>query len=305
MSSVSSTETVEQLRAEMARQMQDLMESFNRKIEALTAPPPPVTYPIGTKLRWQLDDDNFRVAFVTKGGILQMKLKENGNYMWTTDPRYKKMFENFAAWQASLPTGGKITATQRDTRTSVEKKSAACFVGRSDVDLVSGLLENWGIKANAYRSASPVETMARYRQSVIERRAELARITLEEDLENPKIRLALTRSLDRYAVWVRSHKAEMDQMTDDQKSHRPIVVSSWGSTSKLWAFKDGKRFAIGVHHESGDIACAGRMAKTFDELGIEMVDGRPRLEVLYRRKTINLWETSSLNEWYTEKVARA
>lgn len=303
--SAAPTQTVEDLRAEMAKQMQDLMESFNRKIEALTAPPPaPVTYSIGTKLRWQLDDENFRVAFVTKGGILQMKINENGNYAWTADPRIKKMFENLAAWQATLPAGGNITATERDGRTSVQKKSAACFAGRSDAQLISGLLENWDIKGHAYTLSSPVEIIAGYRQQVINRRAELAALTLEDDLEDPSERRRFTKSLERYVKWLHSEKMKVERMGEEEARLRTNHVHSYG-TSKLRAFKDGQRYDIGVYRETGQIVCAGRMANTFEELGIEMVDGRPRLEVLYRRKTINLWETPSLNEWYTEKVARA
>jgi hypothetical protein len=70
--------------------------------------------PIGTKLKWILDDQTYRVAIVTKDGICQVKAITEGGadcyYDNTTGKRYltKRTFDSEASWIETLPQGGQI-----------------------------------------------------------------------------------------------------------------------------------------------------------------------------------------------------
>jgi hypothetical protein len=81
------------------------------------ARPPAVTYPkrpIGTKLKWVLDDETYRIAVVTKDGVCQVKaITEGGGdsyFDYETNRRYltKRTFDSEASWRSNLPQGGKV-----------------------------------------------------------------------------------------------------------------------------------------------------------------------------------------------------
>lgn len=69
---------------------------------------------IGTKLKWVLDDETYRVAVVTKDGICQVKaITEGGGdcyYDDMTGKRYltKRTFDSEASWREALPQGGDV-----------------------------------------------------------------------------------------------------------------------------------------------------------------------------------------------------
>jgi len=69
---------------------------------------------IGTKLKWVLDEETYRVAIVTKDGICQVKAVTEGGgdcyYDHKTKKRYltKRTFDSEASWREALPQGGDI-----------------------------------------------------------------------------------------------------------------------------------------------------------------------------------------------------
>jgi len=70
--------------------------------------------PIGTKLKWILDNETYRVAIVTKDGICQVKaITEGGGdcyYDNKTGKRYltKRTFDSEGSWRNALPQGGEV-----------------------------------------------------------------------------------------------------------------------------------------------------------------------------------------------------
>jgi hypothetical protein len=94
------------------------------------APPPPSPLTVGSKMRWTLDEETYRIAVQTKKGILQVKSVTDGAGQchddgckcipcaelrmfapppWSTRrPLKLTFFADEAAWKASLPEGGKI-----------------------------------------------------------------------------------------------------------------------------------------------------------------------------------------------------
>ena len=94
------------------------------------APPPPA---IGSKFRWALNGETYRVAIMTAKGLLQVKSVTDGGgevhpttcrectpckelamtppAPWARRPLKQTMFADEAAWRASLPTGGSVEIT--------------------------------------------------------------------------------------------------------------------------------------------------------------------------------------------------
>ena len=83
------------------------------QLEAERKPSPPKRA-IGTKLKWILDDETYRVAIITKDGICQVKaITEGGGdcyYDHKTGKRYltKRTFDSEASWLNSLPRDGEV-----------------------------------------------------------------------------------------------------------------------------------------------------------------------------------------------------
>ena len=91
-----------------------------------------VNQPVGTKLKWVLNEETYRVAIVTKNGVLQVKAVEDGcgechdegcncgpcwehlhDAPWRPRlPLKKTFFESEAEWRNSLPSSGQVIVTQ-------------------------------------------------------------------------------------------------------------------------------------------------------------------------------------------------
>ena len=81
------------------------------QLEAQRKPSPP-KLPIGTKLKWFLDDETYRVAIVTKDGVCQVKAitEGGGDCYYIGKKRYltKRTFDSQASWLNSLPRDGEV-----------------------------------------------------------------------------------------------------------------------------------------------------------------------------------------------------
>jgi hypothetical protein len=99
-----------------------------KKVQPLPPLPPPPRA-VGSKMRWNLNEETYRIAVQTKKGILQVKSVTDGagechDYScnclpcaelrmfapWRVSRRPLKLtfFADEAAWKASLPQGGNI-----------------------------------------------------------------------------------------------------------------------------------------------------------------------------------------------------
>jgi len=249
-------------------------------------PPTAETYPPSTKLRWQLDDNNRRVAIILKGGvIMQMKLVENGHYVPTTDARIRQKFATYADWVASLPAGGAVSTELRDTRTSLEKKLATDLQGLTDAERVRKLLTAWNVKSYVRENLSALEKMTNLMRWLRHCRQNLAEITEEDDIKDPRRRHKLTLNVRNLGRKILALREKMSRMTYPQMQ----IKHAWAiqGTRRLFA-RSGGRLAI-IAERNGEILFDNKWANTFAEHGIDMKpDGKPALAVVYHGKLIEL-----------------
>ena len=70
--------------------------------------------PIGTKLKWTMDgeDETYRIAIITQGGVCQVKAvtEGGGDCYFVGNKRYltKRIYDNEWSWRQSLPDGGSV-----------------------------------------------------------------------------------------------------------------------------------------------------------------------------------------------------
>lgn len=125
-------------------------------------------FAIGTKIKWFLSPETYRVAVQTANGILQVKsvtdgrgevnhlgpLAQHGHY-----PLLKTPFESYSAWLKSLPVAvagagaEKLIITAYDSRT-VAQKRAVLPMGLTDADKVLALQRNFKIRSQIYQEPS-------------------------------------------------------------------------------------------------------------------------------------------------------
>jgi hypothetical protein len=123
------------------------------------AAPPPA---IGSKLRWTLDVNTYRVAIMTAKGLLQVKGVTDGASEfhpttcrectpckelamtppapWARRPLKQTMFADEAAWRASLPVGGSVEITP-PAKPGAEQKVAAVAQAPNDVEKLKAAIK--------------------------------------------------------------------------------------------------------------------------------------------------------------------
>jgi len=94
-------------------QVNDFWTELGRRSAELEAQRNPYPKrPIGTKFKWILDDETYRVAIVTKQGVCQVKAvtEGGGDCYYIGKKRYltKRTFDSEASWLASLPRSGEV-----------------------------------------------------------------------------------------------------------------------------------------------------------------------------------------------------
>ena len=96
-------------------QADEAWADFSRRSAELEAQRKPYPKrPIGTKLKWVLNNETYRVAIVTKDGICQVKaITEGGSdsYFDSRVNKYyltKRTFDSEGSWRNALPQGGEV-----------------------------------------------------------------------------------------------------------------------------------------------------------------------------------------------------
>ncbi|NBO56528.1 MAG: hypothetical protein EBU84_18485 [Actinobacteria bacterium] len=123
------SETARVNRWRWRRGLRSLPVASATPLPTASAAPPPA---IGSKLRWTLGPETYRVAIMTAKGVLQVKSVTDGAGevhpaatcecltcrelrqwapTWPRRPLKKTLFADEAAWRASLPTGGSVEIT--------------------------------------------------------------------------------------------------------------------------------------------------------------------------------------------------
>ena len=157
------------------------------------------TATLGSKFRWHMNSDNYRVAIMTSKGVLQVKSVTDGITSQAIGRVKTIMFADEAAWRASLPQGDAITKlTDPDNRSEVEKKIERTNLsvrGLDDIQKLNGFINSFKIRTYFFSSISPNDYIDISLTRIQDIRNELKNITLEEDLEGSKRRHRLTLSL--------------------------------------------------------------------------------------------------------------
>ena len=262
---------------------------------------------IGAKFRWTLNPETYRVAIMTAKGLLQVKSVTDGGgevhpttcrectpcrelamtppAPWARRPLKKTMFADEAAWRASLPAGGTVELSLPG-KIAEQQKADAVYTGLSDLEKVKALVQRYKIRTQVYECSSQAEMMHRYYNNIQYLRQELAAITLQEDMNNPRARRRLDTSLKRSMSVYQRVKAYCDQ--DPVKAAQKPLYVGRASASKIRAMIGGEFKILTVFKDK--IAAANELhrwgpVKLYSNFA-EM--GNPKLSVIYRRRTIDV-----------------
>lgn len=240
----------------------------------------PIKYPIGTKFRWSdlYNDETYRVAIVTKEGILQVKsVTDGGGEVDRTlrlmlDGRYplkKTLFADEISWRASLPTGeshGEITITPY--KPAQPYRSFAIDPRMSDPKKLH-LLENlYGARTVVEHLKSPVAMIEQASASLI--------YYLSKSSDDA---WAVKRDLDYWTDYCYANTAE-------ENLREPAKIHSHGGTRFYLNVGDEFRTVAYDRYNDTDyiVDNTGRRYTSF----AEMSNGPYSLSVLHRNKMKSL-----------------
>jgi hypothetical protein len=263
-------------------------------------PPPPA---IGTKFRWTLNADTYRVAIMTAKGFLQVKSVTDGAGevhpatcecrtcrelrqwapTWPRRPLNRDMFVDEAAWRASLPTGGSVVITP-PAKPVAEQKVAMVAQAPNDLEKLKAIIKTYKIRTSTLVEPSPQERLKYAEEKIAKLRADLAAISLELDLQWPHVRNKLTRQLKRTVELYYSMKIACN----GPNSHVRSVKMQHSGTGFVVGVIGGQLKYLTVHEDQ--IAASSwlhygnvRLYKNLTEIGSDL-----KLVVKYHGREISL-----------------
>lgn len=285
---------------------QQVSEEFIPVPKEDTAPPASPA-PIGTKFRWTLTPETYRVAIMTAKGVLQVKsITDGGGEVHETGcacvpcsdyrmvprppwqqtlPLKKKMFADEAVWRASLPAGGSVERVKPDTRDVIQKRVEQPLPATlTDVEKVSALRTRFKIKGSCRYAESYNERVTRITGRLLEARAKLNTLSPQEMLKGNVL-----TEMNYWIRWYRTAVNQQQAVNSAVAGLKPVHFYPCG-TGKLYAQIGGKKREIMAFH--GRIAVRGDTFKSYEnfaEAGVDRAaNGKPILSVLYRRRMIDL-----------------
>jgi hypothetical protein len=271
--------------------------------KAVALPPSPsiepVVYPVGTMLRWMKDDKNKRSALVMKDFVLQVKEVNAGNITMNNYTMVQRSsFKDFAEWKASLPEGGDITASAAAAwAPTIEEKAKAPIVATTDAGYIAELSKRYLVRSELYEQSSINQRIENARKSL---KREIERFAGNTGVDNSNISnmVSCSNYINYYAKWLQRQLFEARDKTPEEMSRVSFSFVNHYK-QKLFAYKGGLKYEISTT-KTGNLALApsaegtryrspALLAENFAGLGIEMkADGKPRLEVSYYRRRIEL-----------------
>jgi hypothetical protein len=296
------SETARVNRWRWRRGLRSLPVASAASLPTASAAPPPA---IGTKFRWTLGPETYRVAIMTAKGVLQVKSVTDGAgevhpttcrecrpckelamtppAPWARRPLKKTLFADEATWRASLPTGGSVEITP-PAKPVAEQKVAVVAQAPNDVEKLKAAIKTYKIRTTTLVGNSPQEQLKRLDEAIVKRREELAAITLEQDLQWPHVRNKLTRQLKNTVQLYYSMKSACK----GPNSHVKPVNMSHRGTGFIVGVMGGALHYLTVHEDQ--IAASSwlhygnvRLYKNFAEMG-----GDLKIVVKYRGREITL-----------------
>jgi len=202
---------------------------------------------------------------------------------WARRPLKKTLFADEAAWRASLPTGGSVVVTP-PAKPVAEQKVALVAQAPNDVEKLKAAIKTYKIRTTTQVWSSPQERLKTLEQLIVKRRAELAALTLEQDLQSPHMRHKLTRQLKRTIEVYYSTKI----VCNGPNSHVEPVKMQHSGTGFIVGVMGGALHYLTDHEDQ--IAASPRLHygnvrlyKSFAEMGADL-----KLVVKYRGREITL-----------------
>lgn len=265
---------------------------------ALAMVTPPTVYPVGTMLRWIKDDENKRVALVMKDSVLQVKETIAGKNTLHEGVCVKRtFFKDFASWKASLPEGGAITAEgAKPWAPSIEEKAKAPMKATTEAGYIAELTSRYLVRSDLNERASPASRLEQSRKGLISELERMPKIISSDNSNLGRI-AGCAKYISYSADWMTRQINDIKNMTPAEASAVTYYFTNYYK-QKLFAYKNGLKYEICA---KGDLLALAPSAegskyrgnaltgKSFAELGIEMkADGKPRLEVSYYRRRIEL-----------------
>jgi hypothetical protein len=257
----------------------------------------PKTYAVGTKFRWQLNPETYRVAIQTPKGVLQVKSVTNGggqvhpdscNCDYCPNPSYppayrrprpllKENFSDFEAWRASLPnaTDSQITTTFED-RPMIERR-ADIPETFTDIEKLKRLEQNFKIRSTFWIGESyyeKKERLLREMRAMSAYQAERGATASMEELSG------MNRSFNRARRAYRRAVLEAEGMTEMQAKAKHYGYLQRG---RSYIMANCGPSAYRITSCNGLICRSdGRLFSNFKEMGADSITVR------YRCKTITV-----------------
>jgi hypothetical protein len=247
-------------------------------------------FPVGTRLRWNCDPEygyEYRLAIVTKYGILQVKWVYPGSTPGVNVEDSKKtFFDTPADWNASLPKNGDVTVIPY--KNSIQKKIDSIPSNLSDPEKIKHLMNIFKVKHHYSKGVSPADLVNKYRSDMESMHARLKAHTLAEDMRDSMSRHRMTRLLKIYVTRFKNYMSYANILNDEEyvRSGPSYVYTT--SKSTLLASVRGKQELIMFYEGKIAVGNNSFLATTFENAGIDMVNGKPVLSAYYMKKMINI-----------------
>ena len=267
------------------------------------APAPLPKRPVGTKLRWVLGEETYRIAIATANGILQVKSVTDGegdcnpNFSSFRNMLKKTFYTTEEEWRASLPQGGEVTIVEL-----AQNNAPLVVEGASDVEMVEQLASRFKVRAGVREEVPPhaqresfLKVIEDYTRIIADSEARASRTEYEvKSCEGYK------RALKLYKLRVQT----IDAMSEAEKNRQMFAISKWGQSkqklvvtlangistqispsSKIQAaYKGGKTISRGIFcHQDR------KLYSSLNEMNVfKGANGRPVIHAHYRTRVIDL-----------------
>lgn len=262
---------------------------------------------IGSKLRWTLNQETYRVAIQTAKGVLQVKSVTDGAgechedgctctpcaelrmvppAPWrSTRPLKKTLFANEITWKASLPEGGTIEITGPINHIAPSNPQIAAAM--SDYEKVRQLQDVFKMKVDAYLGQSPYDMMEALEDSVKTWQRNLANLSLEDMVANQKAVRMRSKHLN-YAIECYSNAlANVQTLGEETAKVKPVRVRA-RSKHMLYADINQTHYVVSTFEGKITLSKPSRYSEKailYDNFQ-QMSDPKPKFYRIYRNAII-------------------
>jgi hypothetical protein len=257
--------------------------------------------PVGTKLRWVLDEETYRIAIVVANGILQVKSVIDGegdcndNFRCFRNRLKKTFYTTEEEWRASLPLDGTISVVEVPVKEEI--------VAGPHVEVAEKLSKRYKIRSGVSENM----TLAQQRDSMLESVRDMeGMITTYKQKEEVSelspfekhIWDGFMRSIPHYKKKI----ASIDEMGERHKNKQTFTINRYNQSRQklvvILADRSYSRFSpassIAPKYKDNGVAIPKglfchddkKFYASLHEMNVLTVDGVPCVNLYYRRKTI-------------------